>query len=186
MSEFDLIPASYRQALAVTTLRRIWVAVLLLALLFGGGFMAVFAALNRQSAQTLVEVTAQTTAQAALAAKYQTLRAANRVLRKNSSALAALQTQGMTTALLTVVEQASADHHVWLQQWEYQRAAVEQGADDQVALQGEAPDHGALSGFVETLLASPVVADVRIATANEGTRERRRVQFRLHLMLSGA
>jgi len=187
MNEFDLIPASYRQHIVVQRLFRYWGMTLVVALVVAGIVLALMHSLNERAQAQLAQVTTATTAAGARASQYKALRAVHTALREQSKTLEVLQSRGATTVLLGVIEKASVDYPVWLRQWDFNRVTTAQQTSNRVQLRGEAADHGALSAFVDALLAETVVADVRISAATEGSeQDRRQVRFSLEVALASS
>lgn len=183
MSEFDLIPASYRAERAAIDSLRLAATCALVVVLIGVATGVLLRIANERAGDQLAAITAQSNAQAVINAKYQLLAGARATLREQNGLLSSLDSRGATTELLSVVEQARLSTPVWLKRWDYRSSRVGPRLVHRVALRGDATTHEALTTFVGQLLSTPAVADVRIAAANASSPAQR-VDFQLELELA--
>ncbi|MFK7914924.1 MAG: hypothetical protein AB8B93_13485, partial [Pseudomonadales bacterium] len=154
MSDFDLIPASYRaQCVARDSLRMAAIAAGLV--LFIGVASAVgLRLLNSHTTAELASLKIDSNAREVIASKYKLMVAARTKLREQGAVMAALQRRGATTTLISVVEQARATLPLWLKRWEYYGGTPGKSDAQRMQLRGDAQSHDALSRFVEALLAA--------------------------------
>ena len=186
MREIDLIPASYRLARR----RDHWLKLLVgtsLGLVVSTGLARVWLdtaveAAAAEVARLEIQQTIATGERDRLAA----MELERQTYEERLYLLEGLRSGAAATELFDIIEQALIDDEVWFRSWDFRRAGVtdpegqsiESGyfvmvpataaADEawrvetHMTIAGQAVDHGALSRFVQRLLAHPTIENVRI------------------------